>query len=76
MVAKEGSLEQLKACGLYTVADQMRLRKLVYKHTENATSTPFKTKNSSTFKWPGRKLTKKELKEIPLPEDRRVYIMK
>ena len=74
MLAKEGSLDQLKACGLKTVADQMRLRKLVVKkttkHTDMSIPPPEKDK------WPGRKLTKLELKEIASPEERRIYLMK
>ena len=52
MVGKEGSLDQLKACGLKTVADQMRLRKLVVKKTK---CTPPPEKNKI---WPGRNLAK------------------
>lgn len=74
MVAKEGSLGQLKACGLKTIADQMRLRKLVVKKTtstDRSTPPPEKYKLSGGgSKWPGRKLTKLEMKEIASPEER------
>ena len=57
-----------KACGLKTVADQMRLRKLVVRKTTSTDkSTPPPEKNKI---WPGWKLSKVELKEIASPEER------
>lgn len=78
MVAKEGSLDQLKACGLKTVADQMKLRKLVVKKTTSSDRSPPPSErySGSRSKWPGRKLTKLEMKEIASPEERRIYLMK
>jgi len=78
MVAKEGSLEQLKACGLHTVADQMRLRKLIHGQMKDFAVSSCKKDITCTVppKFPGRKLTKAELNELQSPEDRRVYIMK
>ena len=49
----------------------MKLKKLVVKKSSSSTPPPEKIHS----KWPGRKLTKNELKEL-LPEDRRIYLMK
>lgn len=74
MVAEQGSFDQLKACGLATVGDQMKLRKLIKSKGSAALISSCK-KDISTTSFPGHKLTKVELNELS-PEDRRVYIMK
>ena len=73
MVSMQGSYDQLKACGLKTVADQMKLQKFITKSSGSAISNCKSDSTSGQF--PGRKLTKAELNALS-PEDRRVYIMK
>ena len=74
MVSEHGSYDQLTACGLKTVANQMKLQRLITKDSKSAVSMHKKDATTSG-RFPGRKLSKAELNELS-PEDRRVYIMK
>lgn len=76
------SVEQLKACGLKTVKDQMKLRKLFHSlssltssNVSNCTSTPSSFDSVSTCTPKSRKLTLKEMKTLS-SEERRMYLSK
>ena len=76
MLSTMGTVEQFKACGLNTVKDQMKLRKLVGKQALSAAATS--SSSSASGSTPATaskgKLTKKHLAELT-PEDKRVYLM-
>ena len=77
MLCTLGTMEQYHACGLKTVKDQMRLRKLINDNTTTVTTQSSTSSNSSSQgSTPSnkRKLTKKELNELT-PEDKRIYLM-
>ena len=74
MVSEQGSYDQLKVCGLKTVADQMKLRKLITKDSRSTVSM-CKSEATTLGEFPGRKFIKPELNELS-SEDIKVYIMK
>ena len=49
MVSMQGSYDQLKACGLKTVADQMKLQKLITKSSGSAISNCKSDSTSGQF---------------------------
>lgn len=76
-----GSMEQYKACGLATVKDQMKLRKLIGNLSRPSAdaSSQSSASQSSTSSYTGTtpsrgKLNKEMLRELT-PEDKRVYLM-
>lgn len=67
------TMEQLCACGLKTVKQQLKLKRLVQSAaipTSSNSVKPFKDVKEEK----GRKLTRKEMKCLP-PEEKRVYLM-
>lgn len=82
MLVMMASMEQYKACGLATVKDQMKLRKLIGNLSDPGLSTETSSQSSASqssasshIGMPsGGKLNKKMLKELT-PEDKRVYLM-
>ena len=80
MLTSMGSVEQYKACGLLTVKDQLRLRKLIGKQCqspsqEQSSASDQSSASSTTHATPSRgKLSKKFLQDLT-PEDKRVYLM-
>ena len=82
MLVTMGSMEQYKACGLATVKDQMKLRKLIGDLSDPGPSTETSSQSSAsqssasshTGTQSRGKLNKKMLKELTL-EDKRVYLM-
>lgn len=83
MLCTAGSIDQLHACGLRTVKQQMKLRKLSFSSpTPNSASSDVGSSisalsgNSDLSRSPAsdRKLTKAELNALS-PEDKRVYLM-
>ena len=84
-MSTSGSMDQFVACGLRTVKDQMKLRKLLLDVNQgmNAASTSSGTlilspssSGSSTSDGSNcsRKLSIKEIKQLS-PEDKRIYLM-
>ena len=81
MLTSLGSVEQYKPCGLITVKDQMRLKKLIGKcQTPSESQSDGRSKSSASSTRsdptiPSRgKLSKRYLKDLT-PEDKRVYLM-
>lgn len=81
MLTSMGSVEQYKACGLLTVKDQLKLRKLIGQQCQSPSepqSSPSDQSSASsslTIATPSRgKLSKKFLHDLT-PEDKRVYLM-
>ena len=70
------SVDQLAACGLKTVKQQLALKRLV--QSSSTTTHPMSTANNRVIKaergGKARKLTREEIKALP-PEERRVYLM-
>ena len=73
------SIEQLCSCGLKTVKQQLKLKRLVHDQstavlvtTQPVSSILVKVKDVKEEK--ARKLTREELKCLP-PEEKRVYLM-
>ncbi len=81
MVINCATLEQLHACGLKTIKDQMKLQRLFgaltneLQHTASPTTSS--GTSSSTYGTPKgtRKLTLSEMKLLS-PEEKRLYLMK
>ena len=72
MLSSSGTQDQYKACGLRTVKDQMKLRKLLGPH--NVSPHPQSSCSSAGTTTTGGKLSLKEMK-ILSPEDKQVYLM-
>ena len=87
-LSSSGSIEQFSCCGLFTVKDQLKLKRLVAaadQHSGEIKVTPVSkqvavatTCSSSgvscTDKPKGKKLTRAEIKNLD-PNDKRVYLM-
>ena len=74
MLVTLGSVEQYKACGLTTIKDQMKLRKLIGSSVSSQSSTSASSSSAKVSTTPSRgKLTKKFLQDLT-PEDKRVYL--
>ena len=77
MLSTSGSVDQMRACGLKTVKQQMTLKKLLGSCCSS--SVAISTSGGSTSSvpmspQPAKKLTKKEL-AAPTPQDKSVYLM-
>lgn len=78
MLASHGSIEQMKACGLKTVRQQMDLKKLISSavnyHDE---SSSFNSSSLSTTKFnvDDRKLSRKAMQEMT-KEEKYIYLIK
>ena len=75
MLCKTGTTDQLKACGLETVKDQLKLKKLIQgsEKTSVVAVTEQVACGTSCMEL-NRKLPPSELGKIS-PEDRRIYLM-
>ena len=75
MLCKTGTIDQLKACGLETVKDQLKLKRLIQgsEKTSVVAVTEQVACGTSCIEL-NRKLSLSELGKIS-PEDRRIYLM-
>ena len=72
----QGSVEQLRECGLLTIKQQMQLKKFIQSLDPTPTPGPSpSTTTSSHTQLQDRKLTKKELARLPL-EEKQTYLIK
>ena len=74
LLAKYGTIEQYKACGLRTVKQQMQLRRLHHTDEREGTSSLESSESEMSTRQVDRKFTLKELETLS-PEDRRIYLM-
>jgi len=72
MLGEEGSIEQFKACGLSTVMEQLKLKRLLKPAAAANASVP--GASTKTHHHTGHKLTKKELNDLPA-KHKMVYLM-
>jgi len=76
MPAVQGSIEQLRECGLLTIKQQMQLKKFVQSLDPTPTHDPSPSSTTSSHtQLQDRKLTKKELARLPL-EEKQTYLIK
>ena len=74
MLADQGSVEQLRECGLPTIKHQMKLKKFLQSINPPAfLPTPVTTPTTPCTQ--DRKLTKAELSKLP-PEEKQTYLIK
>ena len=78
MLSTTGSIDQLRACGLKKVKQQMTLKKLLGSCCSSSvvisSSGGSTTSSVSMSPQPAKKLTKKELDALS-PQDKSVYLM-
>ena len=80
MFCTSGSMDQLYACGLKTVQQQMQMRKLLLNSSHAYAGSSVSGTDSCVTTVPesppahDRKLKKKELQKLT-PEDKRIYLM-
>ncbi|KAL5510543.1 hypothetical protein EMCRGX_G006105 [Ephydatia muelleri] len=76
LLCQHGSMEQLKACGLKTVSEQLKLRKLITLTLEQPTKAAACDNSPAPEGFGGarKKLSLVELMKIP-PEEKRLYLM-
>lgn len=84
MLVNCGSIDQLKACGLQTIGNQMKLRKLFMSLTPAAAASPVNVSSPSfvsdistttSTSTSSRKLKRTELKQLT-PTQKHIYLMK
>lgn len=69
MLCKSGTYDQMRACGLATVKQQLRLKKLLSPETEVISISPIPRKSEAG------KLSMPAIKSLTA-EDRRLYLIK
>jgi predicted ATPase len=76
ILAEEGSVGQLRECGLTKIKDQLKLKRLI-KHSTctAATMPPAASSNTNHSVAQDRKLEKKEIASLP-PEEKKAYLIK
>ena len=72
MLGEEGSMEQFKACGLSTVMEQLKVKRLLKPAAAADANVP--VAQYSPMARTGYKLTKRELNDIPA-KHKMVYLM-
>ena len=75
MLASNGSLEQMKACGLKTVRQQMHLKKLISSTAAGIHGNSSSSSTSSATTNVDRKLSLTEIKKMK-KEEKYIYLIK
>ena len=75
ILAEEGSVGQLRECGLTKIKDQLKLKRLIKHSTCTAATMPPAASNTNHSVAQDRKLEKKEIASLP-PEEKKAYLIK